>query len=252
MGRGRSALIAVVALACLTRDAHGQNPVDTTTHRPRVDVSPLRPSQFVYLTTLERDASTVSLGTRTVTVSQATYAAAPAWLLVEERAGDGIPSEDSLFADVGALRPVHWSATTGGAHIALEFRGDSAFGGTGSPAGRRSITLAVPPGTMVSGALLETMLRLLPLQTAWEDSMPVLQVGVGSNSVLAARIAVIGEDRVRVPAGTFDCWVVSVHADQTKGLYWVTKSDPIVVRSTLDVPMMGGAQLVSALDRITK
>jgi hypothetical protein len=37
---------------------------------------------------------------------------------------------------------------------------------------------------------------------------------------------------VRVPAW-FDCWVVAVHADQTKGLYWVTKIDPIVVRSTL-------------------
>ena len=82
--------------------------------------------------------------------------------------------------------------------------------------------------------------------------MPLFSGGVGSQLVLPTRIAVIGEDRVRVPAGTFDCWVVAVHADQTKGLYWVTKSDPIVVRSTLDVPMMGGAQMVSALARIAK
>ena len=52
---------------------------------------------------------------------------------------------------------------------------------------------------------------------------------------------------MRVPAGTFDCWVVAVHADAGRGLYWVTKPDPIVVRSALDVPAMGGAQLVSAL-----
>jgi hypothetical protein len=244
---------ALLAFAGFTpRRARAQTPVDTSAHRPRLDLSSLRPSQFVYLTTLERDASTVPLGTRTITVSQATYVGAPAWLVVEQRAGDRVPSEDSLYADVGALRPVHWSATTGDAHLALEFRSDSAFGGTTSPGGRRSITFAVPPGTLVSGALLETVLRLLPLQIAWEDSMPVLQVGVGSNSVMPTRIAVIGEDRVRVPAGTFDCWVVSVHADQTKGLYWVTKSDAIVVRSTLDVPMMGGAQLVSALARIAK
>jgi hypothetical protein len=82
--------------------------------------------------------------------------------------------------------------------------------------------------------------------------MPVLSVGVGSNSVLSTRVAVIGEDRVRVVAGTFDCWVVSVPAAPPKGLYWVTKSDPMVVRSTLDVPTMGGAQLVSALTRIAK
>ncbi len=229
-----------------------QTPADTSAHRPRLDLTALRPSQFVYLTTLERDASTTPLGTRTITVSQATYVGAAAWLLVEQHAGDGVPTEDSLFADVAALRPIHWSATMGQSHLALEFRSDSAFGGTSSPAGRRTVALPVPSGSLVSGAMLETVLRLMPLQTAWEDSMPLLSVGVGSNAVLPARIAVIGEDRVRVPAGTFDCWVVSVHADQTKGLYWVTKSDPIVVRSTLDVPAMGGAQLVSALARIAK
>ena len=100
--------------------------------------------------------------------------------------------------------------------------------------------------------MLETVLRLLPLQTAWEDSIPTLSITVGSTAILPTRVAVIGEDRVRVPAGTFDCWVVSIHADQTKGLYWVTKTDPIVVRSTLDVPTMGGAQLVSALARIAR
>jgi hypothetical protein len=32
----------------------------------------------------------------------------------------------------------------------------------------------------------------------------------------------------------------------------VTKRDPIVVRSSLDVPTMGGAQLVSTLMRIAR
>jgi hypothetical protein len=78
-----------------------------------------------------------------------------------------------------------------------------------------------------------------------------LFITLGATMVLPTRIAVIGEDRVRVPAGEFDCWVVSVRAaDATRGLYWVTKQDPIVVRSALDVPSMGGAQYVSALSRI--
>ena len=256
MDRGRNALVAVAALACLASVACAQNPTDTTVRRAvpgaRFDATKLQSSQFVYLTSLERDASTVALGTRTITVAPASYVGIPTWLLIEARAGDGIPAADSLYADMATLRPIHWSATTGEAHLALEFRSDSAFGGTSTPAGRRTLGLAVPGSAVVSGAMLETTLRLLPLVTAWEDSLPLLSVGVGSNAVLPTRIAVIGEDRVRVPAGTFDCWVVAVHADQTKGLYWVTKSDPIVVRSTLDVPMMGGAQLVSALARIAK
>jgi hypothetical protein len=99
--------------------------------------------------------------------------------------------------------------------------------------------------------MLETVLRLLPLSSTWEDSAATL-TGEGTNVVaLPARLSVIGEDRVRLPAGTFDCWVVAMHAgDQARGLYWVTKRDPIVVRTALDVPSMGGAQLVSALTRI--
>jgi hypothetical protein len=249
--RVRSALVVLAALVIGAAGALAQTPTDTT-RRPRLDLTQLHPSQFVYLTTLERDASTVTLGTRTVTVTQATYVGTPAWLLTEARAGDGIPSADSLYVDTGSLRPIHWAATSGSAHLGLEFRGDSAFGGTSAPGGRRSMSVAVPPGTLASAAMLETVLRLLPLQTAWEDSMPTLSITVGSTAILSTRVAVIGEDRVRVPAGTFDCWVVSIHADQTKGLYWVTKTDPIVVRSTLDVPTMGGAQLVSALARIAR
>jgi len=55
-----------------------------------------------------------------------------------------------------------------------------------------------------------------------------------------------------VPAVTYDCWVVAVHADVGRGMYWVTKTDPIVVRSVLDVPAMGGAQLVSALTKVVR
>jgi hypothetical protein len=256
--RARKSLAALAALACFAHGADAQNPTDTTARRvvppggAKFDATKLQTSQFVYLTTLERDASTTSLGTRTVTVSPMSYVGIPTWLIAEARAGDGIPAADSLYADMATLRPVHWSATSGQAHLALEFRSDSAFGGTSTPAGRRTMSLAIPPGTLVSGAMLETVLRLLPLTTAWEDSASLLSVVVGSNAVLPTRIAVIGEDRVRVPAGTFDCWVVAVHADQTKGLYWVTKTDPIVVRSALDQPMMGGAQVVSALARIAK
>lgn len=190
------------------------------------------------------------LGTRTVSLAPATYAGSPALLLVETRAGDGIPAADSLFAAVSDLRPLHWSATLGGARLSAEFRGDTLFGATSAPSGRRSIVAQVPAGSLVNAAMLESILRVLPLQTGWEDSTNTLSVVLSGNTVIPTRLSVIGEDRVRVPAGTFDCWVVAVHADQSRGLYWVTKRDPIVVRSALDVPTLGGAQLVSSLMRI--
>lgn len=253
------ALSALVAGALFVAGvARGQNPPPVAgadvPHRLSVNATTLKPGAFVYQTTLERDASTTVLGTRTVTVAQLPYAGAPAWLMTETRSGDGIPASDSVFADLATLHPVHWSSALGEARLAAEFRGDSAFGATSAPQGRRSIVAEVPAGTILSAAMLETELRLLPLRTTWEDSTTTLSVTAGSNTVMPTRIAVIGEDRVRVPAGTFDCWVVSVHADTAggRGLYWVTKQDPIVVRSALDVPLLGGAQMVSSLTRIAQ
>lgn len=224
--------------------------VDTAAHRLRIDASRLLSSQFTYQTTLEQSASTTVVGTRTVSVSLTTYVGAPAWLLLETRSGDGIPAADSLITSFGDLRPIHWSSPLGDARLSMEFRGDTAYGATSVPGGRRSIVAAVPSGSLVNATMLETALRLLPLQTAWEDSAAVMTVSANGNALLPARLSVIGDDRVRVPAGTFDCWVVAVRADQARGLYWVTKQDAIVVRSTLDVPSLGGAQLVSALVRI--
>jgi hypothetical protein len=246
----------VLALACVgarAAPALAQAPtvVDSAPpRRLRVDGAQLHPTQLVYQTTLERDSGTVLLGYRSVSVSSATYAGIPAWLLVESRFGDGIPATDSLYTTFVGLTPMHWSASQGSARLVTEFRGDTTFGGTSAPPGRRSIMSASPPGTIVNGAMLETILRLLPLSIAWEDSASIMSVSVSSNTTLPARLAVIGEDRVRVPAGTFDCWVVSVRADPARGMYWVTKTDPIVVRSAIDVPALGSAQLVSALTRI--
>lgn len=228
-------------------------PADTGAgRRLRVVAASLRPSELVYQTMLDRDTVSTPLGTRTVSVTSATYAGVPAWLMVETRTSETISAADSLYASFLSLSPLHWSASIGSARLATEFRGDTAFGGTSAPSGRRSIVTSMPSGTLVSGAMLETVLRLLPLQLAWEDSANILSVSVSGNSVLPARVSVIGEDHVRVPAGEFDCWVVSVRADPARGLYWVTKQDPIVVRSAVDVPGLGSAQLVSALERIAR
>jgi hypothetical protein len=248
------ALVGFAALA-LTRGAGAQTPAGIPLlHRMRLDAAAVRAGQYVYQVTLEHDAVTTTVGTRTVTVSMATYAGSPAWLMLETRAGDSASFDtDSLFADLASLHPLHWGASAGSARIAAEFRGDTAYGATSGPPGRHSMIATVPAGTFISSAMLETVLRTLPLRATWEDSATTLTASLNGTATLPTRIAVIGEDQVRLPAGTFDCWVVAVHAGETaRGLYWVTKQDPMVVRSALDVPSMGGAQLVSALTKIGK
>ena len=226
-----------------------QAPIDSP-RMVRIDPSRMVAGQFVYSTVLEKDVNGTPLATRTVSAAQTNYAGTPAWLLVESRTGDAVPGVDSLFVDQ-SLHPIHWGSTISRARLSAEFRGDSLFGGTSVPGGRRSMVAGFPDGTLINGAMLETVLRLLPLQASWEDSSAMLSVSLNAVTTLPVRISVIGEDRVRVPAGQFDCWVVSVRAgEQSRGMYWVTKQNPIVVRSALDVPSMGGAQYVSSLVRL--
>jgi len=234
--------------------AAGQSALpDMSVRRFHFDPVALRAGQFVYQMTLERDAAATALGTRTVSASLSTYAGTPAWLLLETRMSDSGATAfvDSLFTDP-SLRPMHWSATLGNARLGAEFRADTVYGATSAPSGRRSMVGVVPSGSIVSSAMLETVLRVLPLQTAWEDSASVMSVTAASNAVVPARLTVIAEDRVTVPAGEFDCWVLAVRADAGRSLYWISKQDPIVVRSAMDVPAMGGAQLIYALTRIVR
>jgi hypothetical protein len=246
------ALGGFIALV-LARGAVAQTPAgDPLAHRLHPVAAAVRPGQYVYQVTLERDAGTTNVGTRTVTVSVSNYAGAPAWLMLETRAADSSSVDtDSLFTDMVSLHPLHWGASAGSARIAAEFRGDTAYGATSGPPGRRSMIATVPAGTFISSAMLETVLRTLPLTATWEDSATTLTASLNGTATLPTRLNVISEDRIQLPAGSFDCWVVAVHAGPTaRGLYWVTKQDPIVVRSALNVPSMGGAQLVSALTRI--
>ena len=252
MGRVRSVVLSILfATAGATLAA--QTPFAASPRVLHFDPARLTPGQFSYETVLEHDISGTALGTRVVTATSTAYNGAPAWLLIEAKTGGSIAGLDTLFVDQSGLRPLHWSSTIGRAHLGIEFRNDSAFGGTNAPAGRHSVFSAIPPASMVNAAMLEMVLRTLPLNGAWEDSTTTLSVSLNGVTPLPTRIAVIGEDNVRVPAGQFDCWVVSVRAaDLTRGMYWVTKSDPMIVRSALDVPGLNGAQYVSSLTSVTR
>ena len=247
--RARNAWLAVVIGLCTATGAAQAPATDTTVRRLRFDATALRPGQYTYEMTVERDVGTTTIGTRVITAARSMYNGTAAWLLLETRSTEGNAGTDTLFADLTALRPIHWSSIQGQARLGAEFRADTAFGATSAPSGRRSMVAVVPTGTFVSSAMLESALRLLPLHAVWEDSATTLSVTLNSNAVLPTRLSVIGDDRVRVPAGTFECWVVAVHADAGRGLYWVTKRDPMVVRTVIGVPGLGGAQLVSALTR---
>lgn len=197
------------------------------------------------------DSLSVPIGGRTVSAAEATYQGVPAWLLLETRTTERGLAADSLLVRRDDLHPLHWGATLGPARLSAEFVSDTAlFGATSAPTGRRSVVTNVPAGALVSGAMLETMLRLLPLQAGWHDSTVSVSVTLGSDMLLPTTLSVVREDTVTVPGGTFDSWVVDARAAGAETLYWVSKQNPIVVRSIEALPSPDGGRLVTELTRV--
>jgi hypothetical protein len=71
-------------------------------------------------------------------------------------------------------------------------------------------------------------------------SVSVLGWGVVPDDVsYRVSMRVVGEERVSVPAGTFDCWLLVISARGRVLDYWVRKSDGVAVRSHDVVPRPG-------------
>ena len=103
--------------------------------------------------------------------------------------------------------------------------------------------------TAVFAVVVEVVLRALPLANGWRDSTTSVVVTLGGLFSSPTQLAVTGEEQIRVPGGTYDCWVVSLHADAGDKTLWVSKRDPLVVKSVEPLPSMGNAQLVTVLTR---
>jgi hypothetical protein len=226
----------------------------TITFVRRLEGTRLQPGSFTYRASLRLADSTRFLGDRVVRIAQTNYAGTGAWLLLETRGARENLLVDSLLVDIATLQPMHWGSLQGFTTLAAEFRGDSLFGGIAAPSGRRTLMLGFPPGALFTDAQTEAVLSLFPLAADWRDSIAVMVTGVGRTTAIRAEVAVLGEERITTPSGTFDCWLVTLTSDVGATTYWVSKRDRLVVRSMRLVPESGGLLIyeLSRADRSTR
>jgi hypothetical protein len=243
---------AIAAIVALPRLTAAQVPTDTALRPFRIDGSVLRAGQSVYQTTIERSGAPVAIGWRTVTLSETTYGNMPAWLLLETRVAAGPTSTDSLIVGRADLRPLHWGSILGEARIGLEFSGDSVFGAVSAPQGRRSVAVATAPGLIVNQAMLEAALRTLSLRTDWVDSTVSLSLTMGGATTVPTTLMVSAEEEIRVPAGTYECWVVVASAAEGRATYWVAKRERVVVQSVQVLASPADARVVGQLIRTSR
>ena len=217
-------LLLTLATAVVAQDSA------TIRHRLPVDSSHIQPFHRSYDILVQTRDSMVVVGQRDVTMSAATYAGAPSWLIVEWRTGV-VPAAESLYL-APDVRPAHWSSAIGAARLGLEFVGDSIYGATTTPMGRQNVVLGARPDLLVSGAMAEALMPLLPLDSVWRDSVAVFAVDANSASIQPAELAVIGQEDLSVDSLTRrPSWVVALRSTSRQVLYWVDKETRATLRA---------------------
>jgi hypothetical protein len=248
-----SRLGSIVTLLCasLAGRAAAQQPTvvpltaaaDTARPGERPNGALLHPGSFVYRLSSRRDTLFIPLGVRTVVVSEATVAGTPAWLIAESRTGTVVETSDSLYLARADLAPERWVAAIGRTQLAASFARDSMFAALQTYQGRSSFSAAVPPGTLLSGGMVDRVVELLPLQAGYRTETSLLLVDMGGPRAVPATVSVEREDPVALSDRTVDCWVVLLQAGATVERLWVTKESPQVVKTE----QATGAGLLSAL-----
>jgi hypothetical protein len=216
----------------------------------------LRTDTSVYQLEIRRDTALVPLGVRTVTVSASMLGGAPDWLVAESRTGTAIATYDSVHLHRVDLTPVRWTARNGLSQLAVSFTQDSMFVALQDYQGRGSFAAALPPGALLTPAMVDQLLTLLPLADGYHANASLVVIDSGAPRAVPATISVEGGASVMLavpaavvasgapsagvqlagvqapaPAVPVDCWVVVLRAGSLEKRYWVSKSSQRVVKT---------------------
>jgi hypothetical protein len=225
-------------------------------HPERIHAGTLR-YRRVFSDSTDRVVKTVE---STLSVAADSSQGTPAWRVVrlEQEFGIGVSAinaETVLVrrSDLGLMtRVVHVRPYRRWRGINIEQRaiGDSLSGRMtlDDVTGMRPIARRLPSAyaPFLSDALTPIYLAAAPLAAQWQGSVTVLGWAVIPKDVLhPVELRVTGEERVRVPAGTFDCWRMTASYSGGVVDYWVRKSDGIAVRAVEANVPPGGERTVT-------
>jgi hypothetical protein len=236
----------------LAREAFAQ-PADYGTRRRLAQVAlarskAIRPLTLEFLRGVHDTAGQlVNESVDSLAVATATVAGTPVWQItsrLREVVGTQRRAEtETLYvarADLRFLsRAVHVAPYSRFERINVQqrFQGDSVTGrmttdgpsiGAGRPIARR---LRPELGPYLTGAFLPLALMTVPVSSTWSASAALLGWAVVPRDVYTPiELRVEGEEHLTVPAGTFDCWRLSIRFSDGEISYWMRKGDGLGVR----------------------
>ncbi len=229
-----------------TGDAFAQVPPSATafvrTPITVVDGKRLKPGHFIFerrLIDSTGRSRTTSRGV--VDIAPATYDGRQAWRLAQSWT-DSTVELDTIFVERDNLRPIGRVSRVRPylryAEIVVrqQFAGDSVLGWMhtdrtfGRPVRRR-----LPPESgpyLPSEALAPFFLETVDLVAGWRGTLSIVGWAVVQNDVyFLVALRVVGEERITVPGGAFDCWRIAIASGNASVDFWVRKSDGLGVRT---------------------
>lgn len=91
-------------------------------------------------------------------------------------------------------------------------------------------SLAEKYAPFITEAIAPVLMRTVPLGPDWSGSFSIVGWAVRKEDVtFPLTLRVIGSERVTVPAGTFDCWKMTITVQGHDIAYWARKSDGVGV-----------------------
>ena len=192
------------------------------------------------------------VGRRTVTVVPSSYGGASAWLLLDAQHGAQTRATDSLFVsrdDLGSIhRVTRIAGPLGDLTLTMDFTPDSVKGQLAGGGQSQTLAMANTPGSVSGDAVVLAAMSAMPLARGWTASMQVLNPQARGVTPLTLRV--VGTERVTVPAGTFDAWVVEAAGGGATATYFVARGGP-VVKVVANLRQLGAASVETVLERAT-
>jgi len=197
----------------------------------------------------------------TVRLTHDSSGGGPAWRLVSDHREDKVPGRHNLdtvlvaASDLGLLAvSAHSFPYRSFSRInitqrfdGLRLSGEMTAEREGVVAARRPIARRLSPAAApyVSNAFAPLWLMGVAIDRQWRGGLSMLGWAVRDDDVLTRLdLRVEGEESVRVPAGTFDCWRIAIRDGRGTHLYWVRKSDGLGVRTLDPVDPRGTREVV--------
>lgn len=199
----------------------------------------LKPGTWTWNAKLSANGQSQDFGSRTVTLQKSQ--AGDTWMLLDAQSNSMVTMSDTLVlasADLASVRRAFkMESPMGSASMALSFTADSVKGALDAPGQSQTIASKNAKGALSNDGVLLLALGQLPLATGWSGQVSMLNPTNGSTIPLTLRVK--GDEKVTVPAGSFDTWVVETSGGPTPVTFYVAKNGP-VVRVVQSVPQMGG------------